>query len=162
MAHSFNNNFNSTNSANKAFGVFLESQDAGEYIINKKAKTTFCVPNNCVPSVRNGGNESDYLLFNRSVKLQIYPCQNLINKSNLNINLITKLDLSANYVRVIQNFNGNPPAIINQNNTTPPYNYLNIDPSGNLFGNSPCGLDGFENYLVYNPPTNKPPKKIYI
>jgi len=152
MAHSFNNNFNSTNSANNAFGVFLESQDAGDYILNKKAKTTFCIPNACVPRVSNGGTQSDYLMFNTSNRLQIYPCQNIINKSNLNINLITKLDLDG--VEVIQDFSNNSPCPVNSQvkGRTFYFNQYNIDPSGNLFGNTPCGLNGYEYYLQYNPP----------
>ena len=31
------------------FRVLKESQEAGEYILNKKALASFCPPNNCIP-----------------------------------------------------------------------------------------------------------------
>ena len=34
------------------------------------------------------------------------------------------------------------------------YNYYIIDPSGNLFGNTQCGINNFLNYLVYSQPYN--------
>lgn len=137
--------FKNSSSANKAFGVFSESQDAGEYIYNKKAKTTYC-SNTCSPSLKFG-SESNMLLFKTSYKLGVYPCLNSINKANLNINLITKLDLSGN-VPVIQDASGNTPSTITISTT--PYLEYNIDPSGNLFGNTICGINNWEKYMVYD------------
>ena len=38
-----------------------------------------------------------------------------------------------------------------------------IDPSGNLFGNTVCGTNNFQNYLVFNPPyTTANPSNINI
>ena len=131
--------FSNSSSANKAFGVFSGSQDAGNYIYNKKAKSTYCNAKFCTRSV-TVGSESNYLLFKRAKKLRVYPCLNSINKANLNINLITKLDLTG--VPVIL-----PPTITT---VTDPYKYYNIDPSGNLFGNTICGIDNWEKYMVYD------------
>ena len=138
--------FNNSSSANKAFGVFSEPQNAGDYIYNKKAKSTYCNANICTRSL-TVGSESNYLLFKRANKLRVYPCLNSINKANLNINLITKLDLTG--VPVIQDFSGNTvPSTIN---TVPePYLRYNIDPSGNLFGNTICGINNWEKYMVYD------------
>ena len=36
--------------------------------------------------------------------------------------------------------------------TVKPYIYYTIDPSGNLFGNTICGTDNFQQYLLFNPP----------
>ena len=140
--------FTNSSSANKAFGVFSGSQDAGNYIHNKKAKSTYC-SNTCSPSLKFG-SESNRLLFKTSYKMGVYPCLNSINKANLNINLITKLDLTD--VHVIQDFSGNTwPSSINTMNTVPdPYLRYNIDPSGNLFGNTICGINNWEKYLVYD------------
>jgi hypothetical protein len=140
--------FSNSSSANKAFGVFSGSQDAGIYLYNKKAKTTYCNANICTPTL-TVGSESNYLLFKRANKLRVYPCLNSINKANLNINLITKLDLTN--VHVIQDFSGNTwPSSINTMNTVPdPYLRYNIDPSGNLFGNTICGINNWEKYMVY-------------
>lgn len=113
--------FSNSSSANKAFGVFLESKDAGDYIRKKKLKTAYKVFDCC-------------------------PYQYAINKGNLNINLISKLDLAN--VPVIQNFStGDVPTTISTSSV--PFMDYNIDPSGNLFGNTTCGINNFEKYLVY-------------
>ena len=130
----------------RTFKAFLEPQDASEYTLNKKATSTYCNANKCVPSVKVG-SASNLLLFNRSNKLNIFPCANVINKKDLYINLITTLDLSG--VPVIEDFSGNiVPSTIDTNSA--PYLRYNIDPSGNLFGNSPCGLYNYVDYMVPN------------
>jgi hypothetical protein len=143
MAHSFK-----SSSGKSAFGVFSEPQNAGDYIYNKKAKTTFCRANKCVPS-KTVNTQGNLLLLNRSNRLKYYACVNSINKANLNINLITKLDLLD--VPVIKNVDSNniPIPIIS---TEIPYLDYVIDPSGALFGNTICGVNNYVKYLVYNPP----------
>lgn len=141
MANSFN-----SNSGKKAFGVFTEPLQAGEYIYNKKAKATYCVTNNCIPSVKVC-SESNLLLYKRSNFLTYSPCRNYINKANLEINLITKLNLSE--VPVIADFSGNiVPTTISS--SVIPYLTYNIDPSGNLFGNTICGVNNYVRYMQYN------------
>jgi len=141
MAYSFKSNY-----GNKSFGVFKEPQNASDYIYNKKAKSTYCVTNNCVQNVKVG-SQNNLLLFKKSNLLNLYPCS--INKSNLYINLITKLDLSD--VPVIEDFSGNAvPSTINTD-VEFPYLRYNIDPSGDLFGNTICDTNNFVNYMVYNP-----------
>lgn len=143
MAHSFK-----TNSGKKAFGVFNEPQDGGEYIYNKKAKSVYCFANGCNTGMKLG-SQSNRLLFNMSNKFNAYPCANSIDKTNLYINLITKLDLKN--VDVIEDFSGNiVPTTINTNKL--PYLTYNIDPSGNLFGNTVCGFNNYVNYMVYAAP----------
>lgn len=143
--------FKNSSSANKAFGVFSESQNAGDYIYNKKTKATYCNANICTPSL-TVGSESNYLLFKRANRLRVYPCLNSINKANLNINLITKLDLTN--VPVIQDFSNNDIPIIISTEDVPFLDY-NIDPSGNLFGNTICGINNWEKYMVYDASYNK-------
>jgi hypothetical protein len=138
--------FTNSSSANKAFGVFSGSQNTGDYIYNKKSKATYCSANVCRPSLRVG-SESNYLLFKRANVLRVYPCLNSINKANLNINLITKMELT--HVPVIQEFiSGNVPTTITTEAT--PFLDYNIDPSGNLFGNTICGVNNFVKYMVYD------------
>jgi hypothetical protein len=144
--------FTNSSSANKAFGVFSSSQDAGVYIYNKKAKTTYCNANICTPTLKVG-SESNYLLFKRANKLRVYPCLNSINKANLDINLITKLDLTG--VPVIQDFSNNQICPSTITTTTTPYLQYNIDPSSNLFGNTICGITNWEKYMVYDASYNK-------
>ena len=87
MAHSFKNI-----PARPTFGVFYESADAGDYIYNKKAKATFCAANVCTNSSQVG-SQSNLLLLKRSNYLNYYQCVNNVNTADLNINLITKLNL---------------------------------------------------------------------
>lgn len=135
--------------ARTAFGVFNSSQTCGDYLYNKKAKTTFCVPNKCKPS-RSINDQGSLLLLNRSNYLNYYACSSSFNKSNLNINLITKLDLTD--VPVVQS-NISPydtPTVIST--TDVPYTDYVIDPNGALFGNTVCGINNYKNYMVYNAP----------
>lgn len=144
MAYSFN-----TNSGKTAFGVFKEPQNAGEYIHNKKAKTSYCFATGCTTNIKVG-SQSNKLLFGLANKLIAYPCTNSIDKTELYINLITKLDLKD--VPVIADFSGNVvPTAINTS-TVPPYLTYNIDPSGNLFGNTVCGFTNYVKYMVYAAP----------
>jgi hypothetical protein len=145
MAYSFKNT-----SAKKTFGTMSEPLNAGEYINNKKAKATYCIANNCTPAIKVG-SESNKLLFNRANQLSIFPCINSINKTQLYINLITKLDLTD--VPVILDYSGNLiPCPIDENSI--PYLRYNIDPCGNLFGDTLCSTNNFTNYLQYNAPKN--------
>jgi len=146
--------FKNSSSANKAFGVFSEPQEAGEYIHNKKTIASYCKANICTPPSLKVGSESNYLLFKRANKLSVYPCLNSIDKANLNINLITKLDLSGN-IPVIQDFSNNQICPSTITTTTTPYLQYNIDPSGNLFGNTICGINNWEKYMVYDTSYNK-------
>ena len=131
------------------FGVLKEPQDAGQYILNKTATTSFCAPNVCVPS-KALASQSSRLILRRANKFYFSRCQDPYNTANLNINLVTKLNLSG--VPVIQQ-SGSPFSVPTSLvvPTTPYLNYT-IDPSGNLFGNTVCGTDNFQNYLVFNPP----------
>jgi hypothetical protein len=130
------------------FGVFKESQESGEYTLKKKALASFCPPNICVPS-RTVITQSNRLLLRQANSIYYSVCKDQYNTSNLNINLVSSLDLSA--VPVIQQ--NDPyavPAILSE--TAIPYLDYTIDPSGNLFGNTICGLDNYQNYLRFNPP----------
>ena len=142
-------NIFNVNSAKNTFGVFSEPQTAGDYLYNKKAKTLFCNLN--CNSIRNKQKKHMYyennLLYKRSLQLSNINKTNIIDKTNLNINLITKLDLQD--VPVIQDLSNNAiPSSINTKNI--PYLTYNIDPSGVLFGNTVCGLYNYEKFIVYD------------
>jgi hypothetical protein len=144
MAHSFK-----TNPGKNAFGVFKESQDAGEYIRNKTATTTFCNPNICVPS-RTVNTENNLLLLRRSNRLTFYKNgYDSFNKLNLNMNLISKVDLLG--VPVMQSNTTPFETPVNISSTAVPYTDYLIDPSGLLFGNTICGLNNYLDFVVYNP-----------
>jgi hypothetical protein len=75
------------------------------------------------------------------------------NKTNLNVNLITKLDLNG--VKVIENnLTGQTPTsiVLNPSSGIPYYNNYNIDPDGVLFGNTTCGINNYEKFMVYKSP----------
>jgi hypothetical protein len=147
--------YNNSISANRSFGLFNQSTDAGEYIYNKKSRATFCVANKCAPSVKVG-TESNRLLFNRSNKINMYPCENIVNSYDLYTGLITKLDLKGVIPLVyVSPSDGSKiyPATFSSSGNNTNQRYI-IDPSGNLFGNTICGINNYLNYRVYNPMTN--------
>jgi hypothetical protein len=153
MAYSFK-----TNSGITTYGVNKEPLYASEYIVNKKALTTFCGTNKCNTSfvpVKNGkvDTQNNLLMLNKANNLHYYAVNNIKN-GNLNINLFTKLNLQN--VPVICN-NKSPnlykyPVTITTTSSNPPYINYHVDPSGNLFGNTTCGKNRFLIYLVNNPP----------
>jgi len=146
MSRTFN-----TNSAKKAFGVFSEPLYASDYIYNKKAKTIFCNVNYCEPNIIVN-TAANYLLLKRAAELNNSNVIASINKRNLYINLITKLNLTN--VPVIKDMtNDEIPAHINTN--VIPYLTYNIDPKGVLFGNTPCGLNNYLSYLEYDIVSNE-------
>jgi len=137
MAQSFKNN-----SGKSAFGVFSESQNAGEYIYNRKLKNILC------NTRAKTNNQNELLLLKKTQLIKYNPLIISYNKTNLNINLITKLDLEE--VPVIEDLSGNVvPSTID--NDCAPYLRYNIDPSGNLFGNNICGINNYTKYMIYNP-----------
>ena len=138
--------------ANKTFAQLNESFDANEYIMNKRSKYRVCSRGICEKN-KNLTTQNNYLSNIKDNNLLLNSCKNSIDKTQLYINLITKLDLSSNIsgdtIPVISDLSGNIyPAIIDNDNI--PFLTYNIDPSGYLFGNSPCGINNFENYIVYN------------
>lgn len=134
-------------SAKNTFATFNESLQAGEYITNKKIKYSYCFPTVC-HSNKNINSQNNYLNLKRKNTIALYPYKNSIDKTQLYINLITKLQLN-NDVNVISDLSGNiSPVIIDT--TVIPFLKYNTDPDGYLFGNTPCGINNFENYIVYN------------
>ena len=69
----------------------------------------------------------------------------------MNINLFTKIDLED--VKVIANSStGKSPTPIDIVTQYPPYITYTVDPCGTLFGNTICGVNNFQNFVVYNKP----------
>jgi len=135
--------------AKPTFAQINEPLEAGEYIKNKKTKYSFCTPNICHPN-KNIYSQSNLMALKQANKLLFNPYRNSFNSAQLYSNLYSELDLSGN-VPVISDLSGNiyPVSI---STTTTPYLTYDIDPSGNLFGDTVCGINNFEQYLVYNPP----------
>jgi hypothetical protein len=148
MSYSFKNY-----SAKSTFGVIKETQEAGDYILNKKNKLLNCnLSKKTCNKLLNCNPKPIYNVYNTAVNL---PSKEMTDNKkyynyNLNMNLITKLDLKN--ISVIEDVSGNIcPTTIVYNNIPNFYNYYEIDPKGQLFGNTECGVNNFLSYLVYNP-----------
>jgi hypothetical protein len=137
-----------------AFSSFNETQNSGD---NTQETTSTTSYNNTSITLNNKFKSgAERLLFKKSFYLNTVP-NTTYNKSNLSSNLVTKLDLQSldsSVVPVIEK-NGIPstiPTDIVITSSTVPYLDYTIDPCGNLFGNTVCGLNNYRQYLVYNPP----------
>jgi hypothetical protein len=149
MSHAFKNY-----PAKPAFGSNRESINAGDYILRKKARSYFCTSSNC-PQKYILNTQGELNLLRTAKYLDVYKHKLPFNKNNLNINLVTKLDLKD--VCVIQDPSGNVcPTTIRYGEIPNFYVRYIIDPNGKLFGNTECGINNFLNYLVYNPRYNNP------
>ena len=142
--------FQTTYPARSAFGVNNAVQNAGDYILQKKAKRSYCNTSLCKPS-NNVKTQGDLLLLRKSNYFKNFCKSYSFNKSNLNVNLITKMDLQD--VNVISNTEyGESPTPIDIPCDIPPYVLYRIDPIGVLFGNTLCGINNYQNFMVFNPP----------
>jgi hypothetical protein len=138
------NSFN-ISSAKSAFNNIKQTNDAGDYIINLKAKTSFCNSNPCFPN--KYFKSQDNFILQKKAYLFCNNYSKNFNKTNLYINLYTKLDLSG--VPVISDLSSNiTPEPINYNDIQ--YLKYNIDPSGLLFGNNICGINNYIHYVIPN------------
>jgi hypothetical protein len=129
------------NSVGSCFAKFKEPMYASDYITKKKMNNTFCNSKICN---YNKVNSQSNLLMLKQIK---YSC-NQIDKTQLYINLITKLQLNNNIPVITYNATKTSPTTI-EPNKNPVFTYT-IDVSGNLFGNSVCTINNWENYVVYN------------
>lgn len=136
--------------ANPTFGVNLAVQNAGDYILQKKAKRSYCNISLC-KQMNKVNSQSDLLLLRKSNYLYNKCNSQFFNTANLNVNLYTKLKLNG--VKVLANSStGVSPTKIDPTSTDPSYITYTIDPCGELFGNTICGVNNYQNFLVYNPP----------
>ena len=136
-----------TTLGNKAFGSLNTSISAGNFIYTKKIQYKYCNPSRCV-KVKN---YTDLYALNASYRIKYTNYQNTIKsqKNNLVSGLYTELDLKD--VDVISDLKTNvSPTSITMGCSLFPYLVYNIDPSGKLFGNTPCGVNNFINYKVGN------------
>ena len=152
MAYAFK-----TPPANPSFGAYNESIQAGNYVLNKKARVTFCNANVCPggPVVQTQG---EYLLLNQAKLLNTY-CRTIpFNKTNLNINLVSIFNSQGCCNIKSNKTTPSTPAKCPTNipyqptSTTPFYQTYTIDPSGCLFGISVCTANNYLQNLTYNPP----------
>jgi hypothetical protein len=143
MSHSFK-----SYPAKPSFAQFKEPTNSSDYITQKKIQNLFksYYTKNCYSKCKKPINASDYII-QKNIQYSFYH-PNEINKNQLYINLITKLQLNNDIPVIIDNTNGISPSLIDltQNPTT----RYTIDPDGILFGNNICTINNWENYVVYN------------
>jgi hypothetical protein len=134
------------NNGKNTFEQFIEPLNSSEYTTAKKVRNIFCPIKPCIPPNKNINSQNNYISYTIYNKSRV-NLNNYIDTSALYINLITKLNLEN--VVVVSDLSGNiNPVTIDT--TVEPYLKYNIDPSGNLFGNTVCGINNFENYITYN------------
>ena len=146
--------------AKPTFGLYTTQLNAGEYILYKKARATFCNANSC-PAKPILNSQSSKLLLQNAQYINCYCSQLPFDLTKLNINLITALDLNG--CCVIQSNPSSPtlpscevsiPTPTPSISSSPFYVNYTIDPYGSLFGLTQCGNNNFLQRLVYNPPSN--------
>jgi hypothetical protein len=138
---------------NVTFRKTKESNYASDYIYNKKSLMAYCVEKkdfNC----KKWWNQGELFLYNNGQYLVTTAKCSPFNTSNLGSNLYTKQDLSSVCVITDTSSNTCKPKInaisISTSNKEPLYNRYNIDPSGQLFGRTPCGEN---NYTIFMTPS---------
>lgn len=134
------NQYNYT-AAKNTFGNFSNNYSSSNYIQNISTKNQTCKQIDCL-SFKRTQSQNQYLKL-KNAKIQRNNKFFTFNKANLNMNLVNRLNLEN--VCVIKNNTGTCPTDISLNSI--PFLTYNIDPSGQLFGNSTCGLDNYTNYL---------------
>lgn len=115
-------------SAKACFGQVKEPTSSGDYISKKKAAYTNCWrQSNCANSYKE------------------------FDQSQLYANLYTKLDLTpvSTVIPIIADLSGNIFPVNIDVNMQPFLKYV-IDPDGVLFGNTSCGINNYQNFVVPN------------
>lgn len=115
------NVYRSTSSASKTFATVPERMSASNYIENKRKRLLNCNPS-CVPST--------------------------FDKSQLYVNLYTTMTLNSDIPVITDLSGGTFPVTIPTASSTPSYLTYVIDPSGILFGDTPCGINNYMNYVI--------------
>ena len=173
MARSFSNP-TFYNSGKPTFGNAFESDNAGDYLRNKKAKLLYRHNFNGLNFGGRLGSQNNYLLHQRSKVIRNETCETCPNVTSLNsselvsglytteklgssdlgtlnynVNVVTDASYNESSCNIFQ------PTTIDKSkitSTTPFYWYYKIDPCGSLFGNTPCGYENYQDYRVISKP----------
>ncbi len=136
--------------ARPTFGTFTKNKSSSDYTENKRSNVLY---NSCkVQDLVN--SESSYIYMKKltyTIKC-VNTCNELpFNKTNLEVNLITKENLDG--VLIIESkTNPGVPSTIDPTKL-PVYSYYNIDPENKLYGITPCSVNNFINYMVLDTPS---------
>ena len=118
---------NNSYQAKPSFQSNKETLTGSDYITRKKRNLT-CCSSNVTPYSRN--------YVNGSLNMNLFTTLNLTN--------VCVIDSSSNLLQCTTNLN------YTTNSLTPFFENYTIDPNGCLFGNSQCGINNFQNYIVPN------------
>lgn len=132
--------------AKPAFGNFTKHLSYADVMANKRANHIYynCKRTNRIES------QGDLMAI-RKITTQACAdgCEVLpFNKSNLQVNLITELDLSGIIILELNTDPGVPSKI--DTILRPIYSYYTIDPNNRLSGNTPCAIQKYVNYMILN------------
>jgi hypothetical protein len=147
--------------AKPAFGNFAKHLSYSEVMANKRANHIYY---NCKRT--NRIDSQGELMAIRKITTQACAsgCDVLpFNKSNLQVNLITQLDLSGIVILELTSeyqaaLNAaaltNTPPVFTPSKIDPTlkpiYSYYTIDPGNRLTGNTPCAIQKYVNYMILN------------
>lgn len=151
--------FKTVKPAKSAFGTLKQVSYQSDYIINKKSKLNYCNDGTGVKcnKIINYSNYNQFNLFNNGRYVNALDTKKILpfNKTDLIAGLYSKMNLN-NVCTVI---NGYPCSSIetcdscsnivtvDANSSIPFYVTNTIDPIGELFGNSQCGINNFIDYM---------------
>lgn len=145
--------------AKPAFGNYAKHLSYSEVLENKRANHIYydcnrtnsvdCQGDNCKPTNRIW-SQGDLIAIRKITNQACASgCEVLpFNKSNLQVNLITELDLEG---IIILELNSNPGYASKIDPLLKPiYSYYTIDPNNKLSGNTPCAIQKYVNYMILN------------
>ena len=140
-----------------AFGNIKSTEYASNYTKNKIARISYCRDKknrNC----KKGYSQFELLTYKKGFALSRYGfCAGVspLNYSDLTAGLYTQSNLQN--VAVVSDVSyGIVPTTIDPC-VCPFYSYYTIDPKGELFGNTACGLNNFTSYMTLKSNTLPPP-----
>lgn len=129
--------------AKPTFGTIRPLLYASDYLLQKKAKTLFAInKNKQKPNQNKNSYANRYLYF---PQFQYLP---KLNRGNLIYGLYSTENLNGVTTVGIEQTDEQTQTI--NPNSIPYYDYYTIDPKGQLFGNSQCGIN---NFVYYAEPT---------
>lgn len=149
--------------AKPTFGTLRSNTFQSDYITNKKSRIAYCnAPYKCSNNGSGSGSYNQLNLVNNGRRLSyIYLAKNGLipfNKTNLIAGLYSKMNLE-NVCTLINGFPCNnidtscaacKTAVSINTTSTVPFNWTNtIDPVGALFGNTPCGIENYTEYMRF-------------
>lgn len=134
--------------AKPTFGSVKPKLYASDYINRKKSLLKNCSNIQCKSNINIFKNQVDYIETKNLYNTNPLCCgKGYINHTNLNINLLTEENLKDINVLKSNNPDITPTTIDITKQFI--YNYT-IDPSGELFGNTTCGINDWASYFIYN------------